>query len=135
MIFWLKEKKPMPHHGAKSSFSAKRDFVYVKHHFFLKNDTPPTQNHNFLSGLPLETLPEKPCGGDRNSGFVSAMCCPHIWPGLAATVLNRIRLRPAPGRQVLEQAAAEICTGGSPDFMMCVAVALLLPRQTGICHI
>jgi hypothetical protein len=73
----------MPHHGAKSSFSAKRDFVYVKHHFFLKNDTPPTQNHNFLSGLPLETLPEKPCGGDRNSGFVSAMCCPHIWPGLA----------------------------------------------------
>ena len=62
-------------------------------------------------------------------------CVVHIfgraWP---ATVLNRIRLRPAPGRQVLEQAAAEIGTGGSPDFMMCVAVALPLPRQTGICH-
>ena len=27
----------MPHHGAKSSFSAKRDFVYVKHHFLCEN--------------------------------------------------------------------------------------------------
>ena len=54
------------------------------------------------------------------------------WP---ATLPKRIGLGPAPGSRLLDRAAAEMGPGGCPDFLMRVAVAVLFPRQTGICHI